>query len=206
MPTYTPEELKTLHPKVFEKEYYKWMEYAPHNDWADWIKENFEAEMKCEGIHVDNFYWDVSYSQGDGASFDGHVEMDEWMEANPQYREQYQALYLACEQDGSYIRVRTGNRGHYLQLSVEESWWGTDPRGIFSGLDKDTWVELVEDQASSASLEDEIRSTCERFMKDMYYKLRDEYEEITSEDAFVESCNCNGLTFEVDTEDDHVAA
>ena len=206
MPTYTPEELRTLHPKVFEKEYSAWMEYMPHNDWAEWITDEFKAEMKCEGIHVDNFYWDISYSQGDGANFDGHIQIDEWMEANPQYMEQYQALYLACEQDGSYIAVRTSHRGHNLQLSFNESWWGTDPCGIFHLLDKDTWCELVEDQASASGIEDEIRSTCERFMKDLYYKLRDEYEETTSEDAFVESCNCNGVTFDVYTEGDYVSA
>lgn len=206
MPTYTPEELRSQHPKVFEKEYNAWREYMPYHDWADWIKEDFEAEMECDGIHVDNFYWGISYSQGDGASFDGHIQIDEWMEANPQYAEQYQALYLACKQDGSYITVRTGNRGHNMHFKFNESWWGTEPDGIFTGLDKDTWVELVEDQASSASLEDEIRSTCERFMSDMYHKLRDEYEEITSEDAFVESCDCNGITFEVEGEDAYVAA
>jgi len=204
MPTITPEELRSQHPKIFKKEYEDWAQYAVYDDWADWIKEDFEAEMKCVGIHVDNFWWDVSYSQGDGVSFDGHVKLHEWMEANPQYMEQYQALYLACRQDGSYIGVGARNRGHYLSLAFNESWWGTDPEGIFKGLDKDTWVELVEDQASSASLEDEIRSTCERFMKDMYYKLRDEYENITSEDAFVESCVANDVTFEVEGEEREV--
>lgn len=187
------------------------MEYATHPDWADWIKEDFEAEMKCVGIHVDNFWWDVSYSQGDGASFDGHVKLHEWMadtkaKDDQTYAEMYPALYLACKQDGSYISVSTRNRGHYLIFSFSESWWGTDPEGIFKGLDRDAWDALVEDQADSADLEDEIRTVCERFMKDMYYKLRDEYAEITSEDAFVASCEANGITFEVEGEDDYVAA
>ena len=201
MPTITPEELKKSHPKVFEKEYYKWMEYAPHNDWADWIKEDFEAEMKCVGIHVDNFWWDISYSQGDGACFDGHVKLSEWMEANPQYMEQYQALYLACKQDGSYVSARTGNRGQYVHFNLNESWWGTDPCGIFHMLDKDTWVELVDDQAGSLDVEAEIKSTCERFMSEMYYKLRDEYEHVTSEESFIESCECNEVTFEIEGEE-----
>lgn len=173
----------------------------PHNDWADWIKENFEAEMKCVGIHVDNFYWDISYSQGDGASFDGHVVIHEWMEADPQYAEQYPALYLACKQDGSYVSARTGNRGQYVHFNLNESWWGTEPCGIFHMLDKDTWVELVEDQSGFLDVETEIKSTCERFMSEMYYKLRDEYEDTTSEEAFIESCNCNDVTFEIEGEE-----
>ena len=200
MKTITAQELKALDPKRFEKEYYKWQEYAIYDDWADWIKENYEAEMKCEGIKVDNFYWDISYSQGDGANFDGHVIVHEWLEANPQYMERYQALYLACEQDGSYVSVRTGNRGHNMHFNLTESWWGTDPCGIFNGLDKDTWCELVIEQGDAASVEDEIRSTCERFMSDMYDKLRDEYENVTSEESFIDSCECNEITFEIETE------
>ena len=197
----TAKELKELDPRKFKEEYYKWQEYAADYDWADWVKENFDAEMRGEGIKVDNFYWDISYSQGDGANFDGHAVVHEWMEANPQYAEQYPALYLACKQDGSYVSVRTGNRGHNMHFNLNESWWGTDPCGIFHLLDKDTWVELVDDQAGFLDVEAEIRSTCERFMQDMYYKLRDEYEHITSEEMFVESCDCNGVTFEIEGEE-----
>jgi len=205
MPTITPEELRSQHPKIFKKEYEDWAQYAVYDDWADWIKEDYESQMRCAGITVDNFEWDISYSQGDGAAFNGHVKVHEWMEDNPQYMEQYYALYLACKQDGSYVKIRT-SRGMYLHANINESLWGTDPEGIFNGLDKDAWDELVSDQYDAASLEDEIKSMCERFMQDMYDKLRDEYENITSEDAFVESCVANDVTFEVDTEDDHVAA
>jgi hypothetical protein len=74
----------------------------------------------------------------------------------------------------------------------------TYPEGVFKMLDEDTWHELVNDQYDSAGLEDEIKSMCERFMQDMYDRLRDEYENITSEDAFVESCECNEVTFELE--------
>jgi hypothetical protein len=195
----TAQELKELDPKRFEKEYHKWQEYSADYDWAEWVKEDYESQMKCEGIKVDNFYWDIGYSQSDGADFDGHVVMHEWMEANPQYAEQYPALYLACKQDGSYIAVRTAPRGHYLHFKFNESWWGTDPCGIFRGLDKDTWVELVDEQAGAANLEYEIKSTCERFMSAMYRTLRDEYEDITSEEAFIGSCECNEITFNLKT-------
>lgn len=197
----TAQELKALDHKRFEKEYNAWQEYAVYDDWADWIKEDYESQMRCEGIKVDNFEWDISYSQGDGAAFNGHVVVHEWMEANPQYMEQYQALYLASKQDGSYVTLRTG-RGMYMHANLNESWWATDPEGIFNGLDKDTWVELVDDQSGAANPEDEIKSTCERFMSDMYRTLRDEYENITSEDAFVESCDANGVTFELEGEED----
>lgn len=197
----TATELKALDPKRFEKEYYAWQEYAYHDDWADYIKEDFESQMRVYGIKVDRFTWDIGYSQSDGAAFDGHVSVYQWMEANPQYIERYPALYLACKTDGSYITFRTNNRGMYMHTNVTEYLYETQPEGVFKMLDEEAWVELVTEQWDSAGLEEEMKSTCERFMSDMYDRLRDEYENITSEDAFVESCECNGITFEIEGEE-----
>jgi len=199
--TVTAKELKELDPKQFQKQYYAWQEYAVYDDWADWIKENFEADMRCEGIKVDKFTWDIGYSQSDGAAFDGHVIIYEWMEANPQYIERYPALYIACKQDGSYMTLRTNNRGFYMHTNIVDHLYETAPEGVFSMLDEDAWTELVIDQWDRAGLEGEMKSTCESYMKDMYYKLRDEYENTTSEEAFIESCECNEVTFEIEGEE-----
>jgi hypothetical protein len=197
----TAQELKELDPKRFEKEYYAWLEYAVYDDWADYIKEDFDSQMQVQGIHVDRFTWDIGYSQSDGAAFDGHVSVYAWMEANPQYIERYPALYLACKTDGSYMTLRTGNRGMYMHTNMTEYLYETLPEGVFKMLDEDAWVELVSEQWDSAGLEEEIKSTCESFMSDMYDRLRDEYENITSEDAFVASCECNEVTFEIEGEE-----
>ena len=206
MLTISPEELRSQHPRRFAKEYNAWQEYAIYDDWADYIKEDFDSQMQVYGIRVDKFTWCISYSQGDGAAFEGHVSVYQWMEANPQYIERYPALYLACKSDGSYITFRTNNRGFYMHTNVTEYLYETLPEGVFAMLDEEAWQELVVTQWDEAGLEEEIKSTCERFMSDMYDRLRDEYENITSEDAFVESCEINGVTFETEGEDDHVAA
>jgi hypothetical protein len=197
----TAQELKELDPKRFEKEYQKWREYDPYDDWADWIQEDFESQMQVYGIKVGKFYWDIGYSQGDGAAFDGLVSVYQWMEANPQYIERYPALYLACKQDGSYMTLRAAHRGMYMYTSMTEYLNETQPEGVFGMLDEDAWVELVVEQWDSAGLEGEMKSTCDSFMSDMYDRLRDEYENITSEDAFVESCECNDRTFEIEGEE-----
>lgn len=208
MPTYTPEELRTLHPKRFRKEYEDWALHAADFDWTDYAQDECKKDLEMYGIHADNLYWQVSYSQGDGASFDGFVNIRDWMnavyaDAEFTFAEKYPALFIACKQDGSFIRVRTGNRGTNMILDLRENWRGTRAEGIFTGLDDATWDELVEDQVTDADLEAEIRKDCEARMYDFYRTLRDEYEHLTSEDAFVESCICNGVTFEVA---DHVAA
>jgi len=197
----TAQELKSLDPKQFDKEYYKWQEYAVYDDWAEYIQEDFASQMKVQGIHVDRFTWNISYSQGDGAAFDGHITIYQWMEANPQYIERYPALYLACKTDGSYMTLRVSNQGLYMHTNMTEYLYETQPEGVFGMLDEETWVELVLDQWDSAGLEGEMKSTCERFMKDFYDRLRDEYEHLTSEESFIESCECNGITFEIEGEE-----
>ena len=197
----TAQELKSLDPKQFDKEYYKWVEYAADYDWAEYIQEDFASQMKVQGIHVDRFTWNISYSQGDGAAFDGHITIYQWMEANPQYIERYPALYLACKTDGSYMTLRVSNQGLYMHTNMTEYLYETQPEGVFGMLDEETWVELVLDQWDSAGLEGEMKSTCERFMKDFYDRLRDEYEHLTSEESFIESCECNGITFEIEGEE-----
>jgi hypothetical protein len=206
MLTYTPEELRSQHPKRFEKEYERWREYAADWDWHEWAEDEIKADMKAHGIEVDRFLWSGFYSQGDGAAFEGRVNLADWMRVTKSNEEQtfaekYPALYLACKQDGSYASVRNANRGFYMYVNTEESLWGTEPCGIFSQLDKDAWDELVNDQYNCAALEEEVRTTCERFMSDFYNTLRDEYENITSEDAFVASCEANDITFEIEGEE-----
>ena len=200
MKTVTAQELKELDPKRFQKEYEDWQEYACYDEWADWIKEDFESQMRVYGIKVDRFTWDIGYSQNDGAAFDGHVSVYQWMEANPQYIERYPALYLACKSDGGYMTLRTGNRGMHMHANMCDSLYETYPEGVFKMLDEDAWVELVSEQWDSAGLEEEMKSTCERFMSDMYHTLRDEYEHITSEESFIDSCECNEVTFEIEGE------
>jgi hypothetical protein len=116
------------------------------------------------------------------------------------YAEKYPALFCAAKQDGSFMRVRTGNRGVYLHIDMRENWQGTRAEGIFTGLDDATWEELVEGQASDACLDEDLRLHCENHMNDFYRTLRDEYEHVTSEESFIESCECNEVTFEIEGE------
>lgn len=209
MPTYTPEELRTLHPRRFKKEYEDWALHAADWNWTDCEQDECKKDLALYGIHADSLYWNIAYSQGDGASFDGFVNIHDWMnavyaDAEFTYAEKYPALYLACKQDGSFIRVRTGNRGMHMGFDFRENWQGTRAEGIFTGLDDSAWEELIEDQVTDADLEAEIRKDCEARMYDFYRTLRDEYEHLTSEEAFIESCECNGITFELEEEEHEV--
>jgi hypothetical protein len=199
----TAKELKELDPRRFKKEYDDWSVHAGDWNWTDFEQDERKKLMELDGIHVTALYWQVSFCQGDGASFDGSVNICDWMNAvmadeEFTYAEKYPALYIAAKQDGSFMRIRGGDRGMYLHIDMREYWENTRADGIFAGLDDESWVELVTAQASDACLDEDIRLHCENHMNDFYRTLRDEYLHITSEESFIESCECNEITFDIE--------
>jgi hypothetical protein len=163
------------------------------------MEETFKTDASNEGIDVQRIYFSLSYSQGDYASFEGQINVAEWMEAKG-YDETYPALYLAAVDYGEYASVsdRT-NRGGWPRVSLDGNVVGnTDPAGIFKQLDREAWDALVYEQCDAAGLEGEMQSTVEALCRTLYSDLRDEYEHLTSEQSFIESCECNEITFELE--------
>jgi len=194
----TAKELQTQDPKKFQKEYSKWQEYALDYDWWDYMEETFKTDMAKVGIDVQRIYFSLSYSQGDYASFEGQINVAEWME-HKGYDETYPALYLAVKDYGEFARVSDRSRGGWPRVNFDGNVVGnTNPEGIFAGLEQDAWDELVYEQFSAAGLEGEMQSFVEDVCRKLYRDLRDEYEHLTSEESFIESCECNEITFETE--------
>jgi hypothetical protein len=194
----TASELQVQDHKRFQKEYSKWQEYAADYDWWDCMEESFKNSMGEKGVSVSRIYFSLSYSQGDYASFEGSISVDEWM-AHKGYDNTYPALYLAAKDYGEFARVSShNNRGSWPRVNLDYLVGNTDPAGIFKHLDREAWDELVYEQFSAAGLEDEMQSFVEDECRQLYRDLRDEYEYLTSEESFIESCECNDVTFEIE--------
>lgn len=199
MPTLTAKELQTHDPKRFQQEYSKWCEYALDYDWWDWAEEQLKERLAPAGVLIDRIYFSLSYSQGDYASFEGSISVDEWM-VHKGYDETYPALYLAALDYCEFARVsERSSRGGWPRVALDGYIVGnTPPAGIFKDLDPEAWDELIEEQFSAAGMEDEMQSFVEDECRQLYRDLRAEYEHLTSEESFIESCECNGITFETE--------
>ena len=187
-------ELRERDPKRFEKEYYEWSANALPYEWWDCIKADFKTDCNAVGVIVDSIGFSGFYSQGDGAAFTGRVYVYEWMEQKGHHIT-HPAAYLGCKDDGSYVRLETG-RGHNMRANLEEDACQTAPSGIFAGLEQEAWEELVDEQISELSIEDEVLSFCKDLAQELYTNLSDEYEHLTSEEMFIEHCEANEITFE----------
>jgi hypothetical protein len=189
-----------LAPKRFREEYSKWAEYALDYDWWEYVEEGFRKDVRPFGVTIEphGIHFSISHSQSDYASFTGRIDIADYMKAKG-LDEEYPALYLAVDDCGDYATVsemRSYGRVNYNGGCIGNTY----PAGIFKSLDQEAWDELVEEQYHAASLEDELQSYVDEICKDLYRTLRDEYEHLTSEEAFIDSCECNEITFEIEGE------
>jgi hypothetical protein len=203
MPTLTAQELLEQDPKRFREEYLKWTEYALNYDWWDYIEERLKEQLEPAGVSNIKLWFSLSYSQSDYATFEGRIDVHKWMDVTKDgeltYAEKYPALRLAMEDYGDYASVTTYNRTCMARVNLDGGCIGnTYAAGIFAGLEPEAWDELVEEQYDSAGLEQALQDYVDAISQELYTDLRDEYEHLTSEESFIESCECNDVTFEIE--------
>lgn len=196
-------ELKHTDPKRFQQEYSKWTEYAVDYDWWEFTEESLKERLAPAGVRIDRILFSLSYSQGDYASFEGRIDLDMWMEhtmdGDQTYAQKYPALHLAAREYGDSASVSSRNRGWGGSVNYNADCLGnTYPSGVFSALEQEAWDELVEEQFYEASIEHDLQEYVDEVSRQLYRDLRDEYEHLTSEESFIESCECNDITFEIE--------
>lgn len=188
-------ELRTRDPKRFEKEYHEWCQYAVEYQWWENVYADFTSDCAALGVRVDDIQFSGFYSQGDGVAFSGRVYVYDWMERNG-LDVTHPAAYLACKDDGSCVAIEKSHRHNTMRTNLEAPLYYPEPCGIFIGLDEDAWEELVNSQTDDLNIEDEVLSFCEELAGKLYKNLEAEYESLTSEEEFIDSCELNEVTFE----------
>ena len=205
MKTLTAKELQTQNLKRFKREYESWREYALDHDWWEYVYEGFKEDVRPFGVTVADIQFSVGYSQSDHAVFSGRIDVADFMQEKG-WDETYPALYLAVKDCGDYATVDTTYRSN-ARVNYDGACVGnTYPAGVFTNLEQDAWDELVEEQYSGAGLEDEMQSYVSEVCDDLYRTLRDESEHLLSEESFIESCECNDITFEIEEENHEICA
>ena len=199
----TANDLKTHHSKRFQEEYLKWTEYAADHDWWDYTEERLKEQLEPAGVYDIKLQFSLSYSQSDYATFEGRIDVHKWMDVTKDgdqtYAEKYPALRLAMEDYGDYASVTTYNRSCGARVNLDGGCIGnTYASGVFAGLEPEAWDELVEGQFYEAGLEQALQDYVDDISQELYTDLSDEYEHLTSEESFIESCECNDVTFEIE--------
>ena len=195
-------ELKALDPKRFEKEHQNFLDNGPYHEWWDTVEDDFKQQMDELGVQVADIQFEgIDYGHAD-AAWQGSFHLAPFMKRKG-LDERYPALYLAVEHDRSWARVYlTGWRNKTLEVDIQENTRFMAPRGIFSELDEEVWEELLDDQWRESGIEEVVREFAQDKADDLLEALRSEWDHISSEEYFIESCEINEVKFELEVEDE----
>ena len=184
------------------KEYYDWCSYNPDYDWWVFLDKDLTATVAPMGVRVDSIYFDSNYWT---AGFNGKLSIATWMQSQ-KLDEKWYPLWVAFQQDGSYVLVADNNRRNGFSLSWNDNVAYTTPEGVFSDMEEQDWEDMLQDQLMQSSIYSLIEDWIRDQGHDLGTRLRDAYEWETSEENFLDMCEANEVTFTYEGDDDEVPA
>jgi hypothetical protein len=184
------EELEQLKDELIEK-------YRGINtdyDWWDCVYEDTKIEMETKGINVYDINFSGFYSQGDGACFIGRIDMEKFLKAH-QLEQKYMAATFFAGQGELWATLDQGNSRYYHEQTVSASLVVDSYNNYEEDSTRyqvyETMQKVLDDEWKD--LEDDVNNICRGYMQDLYRKLRDEHDYLTSDEVVWETIEANEL-------------
>lgn len=207
-----------LNDKAKEKAANHYREHWMSHDWWDSTYEYMKEEGKHKhGFRVDDIRFSGFWSQGDGASWCGAVNVRDWINSKPtEYQTQATTqIILALIEEGwvdEQVLVSFGNH-HYcheytmditeVAITEPDNYDDKIETGMFKGAQVGELIKII--SCEGGALEDmtkEIKEDVIAFARTIYRELEDDYEGQTTEEAIGEVYACNDVWF---TEEGRIA-
>lgn len=172
----------------------KYCDINVDHEWWDCTYEEFKIEMETKGITVNDMNFTGFYSQGDGASFTGRIDMIQFLKVH-ELEQEYMAATFFAGQGELWVDITRGSSHYYHEHSVNFN-LETDTYNNYE--DDSVRYEVYETMnevldTEVRDLETEVTDICRGYMQDLYSKLRDEYEALTSREAIWDTIIANEL-------------
>ena len=186
---------------LIEKHRYINVEY---NNWWDCVESDFIEDMKQVGIHVDKIYFSGFWSQGDGACFVGSLD-NALTYLNHHHVDQFPMLRKLIEMGGS-VWANSDHRGRYyhsnsvsINAECEAFWQCANPKSELQEAVIQRWDGMVDKEIVDfeAALAEQWRT----YMNDLYTKLEEEHDYLTSDDGVWDTLVANELIEDLEEED-----
>lgn len=162
------------------------------NDWWDYVYEGFIDDMKAIGIRVDKMYFSGFWSQGDGACFEGRVQDSELFMKNFEGYPMIRKLIA----DGGSVYLSVSHDGHYYHENCTR--WNYEVESFNQILPAPTEfhvnvIAALDDKLFEevSSFEDEAIEFMKDKMRELYSRLSDEYDYLTSDEVVAETIVAN---------------
>lgn len=163
-------------------------------DWWDCTYEDFKIEMQTKGITVEDMNFTGFYSQGDGASFTGRIDMIQFLKVH-ELEQEYMAATFFAGQGELWVDITRGGSRYYHEQSVNFNLIADNFNNYEEGSTRYEVYDTMDTVLNSEwkDLETEVTDICRGYMQDLYSKLRDEYEYLTSDEVVWDTIVANEL-------------
>jgi hypothetical protein len=215
--TYTYEQL-TDEAKENVKQW--WWEHGAEYEWWDCAYEDFKEDGKALGFDVGKINFSGFYSQGDGACWSGQIDVVVWLRAHCEDSIARDAWCQLINEGWADKQLPVGySNNHYSHSgTMSVSYWEGligDPDSIkdlepehqlmqrdtiFKSMSALDLLNLITSSdflyTNMADIAEAIEQSARDYADELYKRLREEYEYITSEANLIEMCDINDWKFD----------
>lgn len=164
------------------------------NDWWEYTYGEFKLDMLIKGITVNDINFSGFYSQGDGASFTGRIDMIQFLKVH-NLEQEYMAATFFAEQGELWGEIGRKNHRYSHENSVDvnliEDTYNNYEENSTRHQVYETMFKVLE--LEWKDLNEQVNKICRGYMQDLYRQLRDEYEYLTSKEVIWETIVANDL-------------
>jgi len=159
----------------------KWREAEDYSYMSECINADFEEYLTERGLPTDNLEWSVSWSQGDGVSFSGTIDVEKFL----RFHKRWAAYRMLWNFEPQAQIAKGSHHGYYI--SVEAS---------CAYDDMENWT--AKHDAKEAELQEELQEHVYEIAQDMYYRAQREMEYQMSDEVITDTLI--NLDYEFDAE------
>ena len=184
----------------------------PPDDWYEEIYARAKEDAFARGFSIDEIQFSGFYSQGDGASWTGYIDLVDFIDYhNTQEASDYTRYTMLAEliRDGwCEEKVAVSRNGFYYNHSGMMRSSGVDDRihyvdddsvvdrGILEGANVKELANSIDTDAMFNDLDEWVLRKAQAYADDIYKQLKEEYEAYTSDEYFIDLCDINGWRFD----------
>jgi hypothetical protein len=166
------------------------------DDWYEYTIEDAKEQGKEKGFEIEEIYFSGFWSQGDGASWKGSVDLLIYVEKNPELFSDGQGqIFSALLDHGAYssvcyVKQSDSHYSHEHTMLVDDIEFSGYDDNIAEGIMKGAEVQVLQEALGERYLLDVaqgVQEAARDYARKVYRDLEAEYEYQTSEAALLEA-------------------
>jgi hypothetical protein len=212
--TITAYKYEELEGRAKEKAHAHLVDIATSHEWWDGVYDIAKEDGQAKGFDIDDIRFSGFWSQGDGAHWTGRINLQTFVEANLDERSAWygeDVILLAFLDEGWVDRWVVVQNASYRYSHSGGMRLDEYPNNSLD-LDPDDGTEMLNGALQGASVYqlsssfdfstrinewcDEALKQARSFADEIYKRLSDEYDHLTSEESLTEFANANEYLFD----------